>query len=310
LPARSSNYLMRHWRGELSLPRSYWVNGSLIGAGLSAAAVGLGKYLQSAGTPLRLVLAVSLVCIAILVAAWIWSSVGIWRSADRRIAEGAGPGWARIAQVMVAVGAFSMISRLATSIIPDAIDEIKIVSGHDPFGSMQITVASDGRALILKGAFGAGTAERVKTFLGAAPAVRTLQLDSIGGRLLEAERLATIVRERQLDTYVQGECMSACTYVFLAGKDRAATPEAKIGFHKPSSVRGVDQKDLAAVDKMSQIYRDAGIPEAFIQHAVSTPANSMWYPSGDELIRAHVITRVLPGDEVKSRTQERLPDRP
>jgi hypothetical protein len=29
----SRNYLMRHWRGELSLPISYWVNGSLLGVG-------------------------------------------------------------------------------------------------------------------------------------------------------------------------------------------------------------------------------------------------------------------------------------
>jgi hypothetical protein len=298
-PARPSNYLMRHWYGELSLPQSYWVNGSLIGIALSIAAVGLARYMQPAGYSLRSILAVSLVFVVLVVTFWIWSLVGIWRSAHRHITEGKGLGWARTAKVMVAIGALSMIAKLGASTIPRVIDEIRIVSGHDPIGSLEIKLASGGHALILKGGFGAGTAEDVKSFLDAAPAVRTVELDSFGGRLLEVERLAAIVRERHLATYVEGTCASACTYVFLAGEDRAATPNAKIGFHKPSSA-GIDdvQEDLDAVDRMSRIYRDDGIPEAFIQHAVSTPAESMWYPSRDELIRANVITRVSLGNEV------------
>jgi hypothetical protein len=29
-PPASSSYFARHWRGELSLPKSYWLNGALL----------------------------------------------------------------------------------------------------------------------------------------------------------------------------------------------------------------------------------------------------------------------------------------
>src|SRR6516225_6094339 len=33
----SKSYIARHWRGELSLPRSYWINGVLLNIGLQFA---------------------------------------------------------------------------------------------------------------------------------------------------------------------------------------------------------------------------------------------------------------------------------
>src|SRR5947209_19993561 len=43
-PPPSNNYFARHWRGELSLPKSYWVNGVVFGllVGIAVASVGYG----------------------------------------------------------------------------------------------------------------------------------------------------------------------------------------------------------------------------------------------------------------------------
>ena len=115
--------------------------------------------------------------------------------------------------------------------------------------------------------------------------------------MLEAQKLAHAVRSRHLNTYVEDQCASACTYVFLAGKDRASTPNAQIGFHQPS-FPGLDaDAQRAATQDMLNVYRAAELPEAFIQRIAKTPPEDIWYPTRDELIAAHVITRVSLGGE-------------
>lgn len=122
-------------------------------------------------------------------------------------------------------------------------------------------------------------------------------LNSNGGRLLEAEQLAHLVQKRNLNTYVEDECSSACTYIFLAGKDRAATPNARIGFHQPS-FPGLDPETQRAMTQdMMNFYNNAGVTLDFIARIRKTPPEDMWYPTRDELIASNVITRVSLGGE-------------
>jgi hypothetical protein len=75
------------------------------------------------------------------------------------------------------------------------------------------------------------------------------------------------------------------------------TPGAQIGFHR-ASFSGMDPKlDAAMTEKMLEKYREAGLPEPFLQHIRYTQANDMWYPARDELVEAHVITRLSAGGE-------------
>jgi hypothetical protein len=133
--------------------------------------------------------------------------------------------------------------------------------------------------------------------LAATPTIRTIALASNGGRLREAREIAVLTKARRLDTYVDTRCESACTYVFLAGRDRAATPNARIGFHRPSFAGMNPLTQITATTSMLDTYRDAGIPQAFLDRVAATEANSMWYPSREELIEAGVINRVSLGGE-------------
>src|SRR6266702_7743841 len=82
--SRSRNYIARHWRGELSLPVSYWLNG-ILGAVVVGATVGVLAYAinqQSDAQPILWLFS--------LIATWtssallaIWHAVGVWRSAPR-----------------------------------------------------------------------------------------------------------------------------------------------------------------------------------------------------------------------------------
>lgn len=57
-------------------------------------------------------------------------------------------------------------------------------------------------------------------------------LDSRGGLVYPARTVAKYIQEHQLDTYVFNECKSACTTIFLAGKNRCTSKYATFAFHK------------------------------------------------------------------------------
>jgi len=92
------SYVARHWRGELSLPVSYWINGGLVTVGMNIIAT-LVELSGSAGAAVLYLVAAAPVSI--------WQIVGIWRSADRRH-----DGWATAAKVMTVIGALFWILAL------------------------------------------------------------------------------------------------------------------------------------------------------------------------------------------------------
>ena len=294
----SSNYFVRHWRGELSLGISYWVNGSILAGIVPIALIGALAPMVKDSHSLRWMSFLILSFMLFSVIAWFWSIVGIWRSAGQHVARGGKAGWANAAKAMVVLGLVAMAARLATNIVPQVKEFALIAIGNDPIGSIKINVATNGLSVIIVGALREGSAAEIRKILDAAPGAKTLVLNSNGGRLLEARQIARIVQNRHLDTYVEDQCVSACTYVFLAGRERAATPNARIGFHQPSFPGYDAVAERSATQEMLDVYRTAGLPEAFVQRIGRTPPEDMWYPSRDELIDAHVITRVSLGGEI------------
>ena len=100
----------------------------------------------------------------------------------------------------------------------------------------------------------------------------------------EAKKLARYVQNRGLDTYAEGRCESACTIVFIAGRDRAATPNARLGFHSPTGLGRSPSSQSVGRDYMGNLYREAGVSASFVKHALTVAGSDMWYPSrGEEL---------------------------
>lgn len=288
----SRNYLVRHWRGELSLPVSYWINGGvlvgIVSMALYAAVNGMGNGSYS----LRAISFASIGILLFSVTAWLWSIVGIWRSADHHVARGGTYSWASAARVMVVLGFIAMAGNLSTTILPQVKELALIAIGNDPLGEIVIKVSANGQSVIAIGTLREGSAAKIQKILDAAPGATTLVLNSNGGRLFEAQQLARAVRNRNLDTYVEHQCVSACTYIFLAGRDRVATPNAKIGFHQPS-FPGLDaDTQRFMMQDMINVYRATGLPDEFIQRIGRTSPEDMWYPTREELIDSNVITRI------------------
>jgi hypothetical protein len=291
----ATNYFVRHWRGQLTLPVSFWVNclgAMLICIGLIQLA---GIYLENVS--LRGGSAAVLGIIVLLLIVTVWSAVGAWSSSGHHTQRGGARGWAVIVQILIVFEVFGTATNFFLYQLPRIREYWLIASGHDPMGQIEVQRSRDGQHIVLSGAFGAGSANIVKAQLEQAPAVTTVVLESPGGRIVEADHIAQLIRERKLNTYVETHCESACTLILLAGADRAGTPGARIGFHR-ASFPGMDpQLDAAMTEEMIEKYREAGLPERFLVRIRSTRADDMWYPARDELVEAHVVTRLAAGGE-------------
>ncbi len=299
---RRAGYIVRHWRGDLSLGISYWLNGVLLGNVVGLAVLGLNEAIATASS-LRLIAAVCLSAIVFALIVHVWTIVGVWRSAGKHRARGGRAFWAGAARVAVAVGAVVTALRLNAQLGPGASELRLIALGLDPLGSVQIRLSRDGKVIHVSGFLREGSSRTVRDLLKAAPGVSMMALNSPGGRLHEAKEIARLVRARRLDTYVQTECDSACTIVLLAGQVRAADPSARIGFHQPSFAGMTRAGQEEFTEEVLTIYREDGIPQAFLDHVKSTDSNDMWYPTREELIAANVITRASGAREAAARVQ-------
>ena len=178
-----------------------------------------------------------------------------------------------------------------------------------PFASpARITLSADGETVYIIGAIMDDSFLRFDALLLAAPKVKTVYLASPGGLTLEARLIAALVRKRGLNTYVEHYCASACTQVFVAGRERTIGPEGELGFHQAvgidekgetSALAAANTRQLSPVtvfgingnDTLRLAYEQAGIDQPFVAKALARGHDTMWVPSPAELRRSHVITR-------------------
>jgi hypothetical protein len=287
---RGRNYFRRHWAGHLSLPVSYWVNGALLSALILAAVEYLASRMADGGGSLRVIAIVALVYLGFSAILWVWSSVGIWRSAYWHHRRGGTHGWGLAARIAVVVSLILTLFR-SGDLTLQATELGILARGRDSIGEIaRMTVSKDGRQLRLEGNLAAGAAARFESLVERSPAVKEVVLTSPGGRMLEAERMAALIRAKGLDTRVDGHCLSACTSVLLAGRTRTAPETARIGFHQPS-FPGVSAYALGdAIERTRAEYLAAGVDRNFAGRALATPAQTMWFPSPEELVEGGVLT--------------------
>jgi len=287
---KGKNYLQRHWAGHLSLPVAYWINGALLSALILAAVEYLIRRLAEGGGSLRGIAIVALVYLVVSALLWVWSSVGIWRSAYWHRRRGGTPGWGLAARTLVVLSLIVTLFR-SGDLTLQATELGILARGRDSIGEIaRMTVSKDGGRLHVDGNIAAGAAERFEGLLRESPAVKEVLLTSRGGRMLEAERMAALIRARGLDTRVHDHCLSACTSLLLAGRTRTAPETAKIGFHQPS-FPGLSAYDLNdAIERTRAEYLAAGVEGQFVRRALATPAQTMWFPGPEELVEASVLT--------------------
>lgn len=166
---------------------------------------------------------------------------------------------------------------------------------------MTIELLAGGR-LVASGAIVPGTAERFAEEIGKrGDYVRTVVLDSPGGSVRDALAMARLIREKGLDTMVEGEgrCASSCPLVFSGGKERIALDGATIGVHQVSAVpvgnvvpdHRQDMADAQAITAECQrLLVDMGVDPRVWIHAMETPASELHVFSSEDLIALSLAT--------------------
>jgi hypothetical protein len=290
------NYLARHWRGELSLPVSYWLNGVLGGIVIGAAIAAFATVitLQNNAQPLLWLIAIGAIWLCVLLFTT-WQAVGVWRSATR-YKRGGRRFWGAAAKTMVVIGALQSAASFATVGAPQLAGIFEIVTGDAEVGPHQFHILANGQMLEFSGGITFGVAKEMEGFLDAMGGVKTVRLDSIGGRILEAQKMSDLVKARGLSTFVVKDCVSACTIVFLGGRERYLASTARLGFHQPTFAGMTMSERRGTIAEEVQRLQRFGLSKAFAERANNATPSGMWYPDKDELLREHVVTRVIPSN--------------
>jgi hypothetical protein len=291
--SRGANFILRHWRGQLSLAVSYWVIGFLLTFVVLVFARAFGdalEILQPGLVPLGLLLSTFFLFLS---AVTIWQLVGVWRSAGNHITSSGRRLWGTIARVAVIIGALRGGGDFVQTILPMLAESSKMAVGIDGTPPHRMRFLRNGTEVELAGGMPFGTADALRKLLDAAPAVRTVHLNSLGGRVSEGYEIHRLLRDRRLAAYTAADCVSACTIAFLGGTERLLSEKARLGFHS-LSFGTLDQKQLPEINQdVRRTMLAHGVPAAFIDKALGTSANSMWYPTTQELVSARIVTRVV-----------------
>jgi hypothetical protein len=287
------NYFARHWRGELSLPLSYWINGILAGiaAVLVVEVINTSVDFKDDFQP-GLALAAEILVWATTSLIAIWRLVGVWRSATN-YQRARKKFWGPVAKVLVIVGAAESVAGFALVGGPQINELYKIYRGDEEIGGYTFRVLRDGRELEFSGGITFGAAKDFQRFLDAMPAVQVVHLNSPGGRIAEAGRIGRLLSARKLSTYVVGNCLSACTTVFLSGRERLISPQGRLGFHQPDFPGLTNEERRNLIANEERRLRQLGVSAAFAHRANLAPPEDMWFPTVAELIAEHVATRVV-----------------
>ena len=271
---------IRFWRGGYSLALSCRVIAPLVAALALALPEGVGYLVRAHDFDPFLILAAIVVLWATVAFAQSHLTVGVWRSAAkhrRDVTIGKRGLWGVAAQAVLVVAALDLLRVFVLTAVPELTEGTRMAFLGDPALPLySMRLMRDGTGAEIAGGFKYGLARDAETLFASAPQLRVVDLDSAGGRLGEAIKLARLIRARGLVTCTSVACVSACTIAYAAARERHLKAGARLGFHR-SVFAGSEN-----AAEMRKPLLAAGIDPSFVERAVAQPASSIWYPTDAE----------------------------
>lgn len=166
-----------------------------------------------------------------------------------------------------------------------------------PSGALgqEFRVIGDGRFAKISGDIEPESDKKFLSFINANPGVVGLQLNSPGGAVVSAIRIAEEVSRRHLSTYISRNdvCASACSILFFAGHDRLV--EGRLGIHQMDDGGRSNASALQFVlaDQLDAFQR-FGVPWELTRHMLTTPPGMMYWITDSDIER-FALNRDLPG---------------
>lgn len=223
---------------------------------------------------------------------FIWQVIGTWRSATRwRITANNG-GWSTAAKGVILLGVFNTFASLEET-VPFLSDGIQMVFYDNKYEKYFVTVSADKKVLLVQGTLGDGITDQALTLLDQHPRIKTVALNSPGGLVSEGRALGQLIKARQLNTYSNKGCLSACTLAYAGGKERLLHPDAKLGFHQYRNDYksfGSSLKQMHSQDK--RWFVDNGVSYRFTKNMFREEHDEMWQPSRAEIMQSGLVHKI------------------
>ena len=172
--------------------------------------------------------------------------------------------------------------------------DIIVAAGNAP--GADVLYVGDG-VLLLDGEIGSETL-RTLSEESVREDVYILHLNSNGGVIDSAIAMGLLLEERVISTFVDGYCESACVIVALSGDELYVSRTAQFGFHRGSAVASQGSEvgryiERLGTEQMLSRLRSLGVPEEILRQAEQTPAESIYYVSGEDLYRAGLAHHLI-----------------
>lgn len=153
-------------------------------------------------------------------------------------------------------------------------------------------------AILARGPIVIGDFQRLGDFAGtmaSADRIVGIFLDSPGGNILEAEKIAGVIKALDMTAMVSSgsECSSACFLLFAAASRRIVDPDALIGIHSASEGGQETLTSMAITTAMARDAAGLGVPDAIIGKLVQTPPGRTTWLTPSDL--ASMGVRILEG---------------
>ncbi|WP_266031133.1 PAN domain-containing protein [Brucella intermedia] len=165
-----------------------------------------------------------------------------------------------------------------------AVTSTTVLAAENTFGPFSVDDAKPD-IIAMNGLVEQGTALDFRRALRAAPDAKLITLNSGGGNVQAGLLIADDINQRGLTTYIPktSKCFSACSYIFLAGKERKA--DGELGVHQISS----DSPDLIgaqlAISDIIEVLSRFDTPPEVMQIMFKTPPDDMYVFSQEEIKR-------------------------
>jgi len=294
------DYIKKHWKGDLSLAKSFWINLVLI----YVLQTFLWKLLEHGTYTIYPPFESGIYLVAIIFSTLIlfpWQIVGVWRSCNRYVENKGVRAWSLLAKITVIFGILVIVSSININ-FPVYVDLYRLAFQKDPLTNYSIELLKDNTIIHASGTYGFGISGDIKNILKTTPTITGIILNSEGGRIYEGRELFKIIKKHNLSTFTSKGCYSACAIAFIAGNKRILSETSNIALHQYKTVTYnsfnpiVDYKKEQKIDE--NLYRNQGVSDAFIEKMFATQSDDLWYPTHDELLAATVVHQVVPASNI------------
>lgn len=287
------SYIGKHWRGELSLGISFWVNFFLLNIGIRIIEIWFTK-VPPIEHPVTAAWITTLYITITLAIVYPWQIIGLWRSCNANKILTRKWFWPHAVKNLIVLSFIITLININTSWpLYKYLGELAFV--EDEFGNFKVQVIKDGSFIHVRGGLGFGVSEEVAELVKRYPDLQGIILDSNGGRIYEGRELSKLILINGLDTYSLEGCYSACMTAFISGKKRYLGKGANLAFHQYRINQALEPYfDIDTEQTLDlRVFYQQGINKDFLDRLFITTNRELWYPTIEEMLNAGVIHAIV-----------------